>query len=78
MMMVLGEQDTLAWSPPARADAEAFCAEGIDVELVECAGLDHEDAALETLELQQAWVLDRLAGVPLSAPCALPGPTSCP
>ncbi|MCA9490397.1 MAG: hypothetical protein KC621_10750, partial [Myxococcales bacterium] len=78
VMIVLGEGDTLAWSPPARADAEAFCADGMDVELVECAGLDHEDAALSTLDAQAAFVADRLAGVPLTAPCVLPPPTSCP
>lgn len=78
VMMVLGEDDTLAWSPPARADAEAFCAQGMAIELVECSGLDHEDAALSTLDAQAAFIADRLAGVPMSAACTLPPPTSCP
>jgi hypothetical protein len=77
LLMVLAELDTLAWSPPARADAERACEEGRAVSLIECAGLDHEDAALETLLDQEAWLLARMAGEPLGDDCDLPAPRAC-
>lgn len=78
MMMVFGEDDTLAWSPPALADAAAFCDQGMAVEVVTCADLDHEDAALSTLDAQAQFIVDRLAGLPMSDPCVLPNLRSCP
>jgi hypothetical protein len=75
--VVLGEVDDLAWSPATRADLERFCDEGVSISLVECAGMDHEDAALATLLGDLVWIEDRLAGVPVDDACELPGPTVC-
>jgi hypothetical protein len=75
--VVLGETDDLAWSPATRADVERFCEEGASISLVECAGMDHEDAALATLLSDLDWIRDRLDGVPVDDACELPGPTPC-
>jgi pimeloyl-ACP methyl ester carboxylesterase len=77
ILMVLGEEDRLVPPGPPRADAGWLCDEGAAVELLECAGLDHEDAGLQTLDLQVDWVLARLAGEPLSSPCSLPPAQDC-
>jgi hypothetical protein len=77
MLMVLGAIDDLAWSPPAREDAGALCEQGYPLELVECVGLDHEDAAFATLEMQRAWLVDRIAGVPTGEACVLPPAEDC-
>lgn len=75
--VVLGEADDLAWSPATRADVQRFCDAGQQVSLVECAGMDHEDAALATILDDLDWLRDRLDGVPVTDACELPDPVTC-
>ena len=78
ILFPLGAEDNLVFSDIARSEAEALCDAGARIELVECAGLDHEDAAFSTVFEQEQWVKDRFAGLPALETCALPGPTECP
>lgn len=75
-LLVIGSEDTLAWAPPVRADAEALCAAGVPIELIECEGLGHVDAAVENLPLYLQWAEARLAGTPLRE-CELQPPSDC-
>jgi hypothetical protein len=50
----------------------------MNVSLLECTALDHEDAALDTLDQQAAWLVARLAGEPQTDACTLPPPEACP
>lgn len=77
VLVVLGELDELAYAPIARADATTLCDQGMEIELVECLGRDHEDAAIATLFRQEAWVQDRFAGVSMGPTCAFPPPEDC-
>ncbi|MEZ4321957.1 MAG: lipase family protein [Myxococcota bacterium] len=78
MLVILGEDDQLAWSDIARADAETLCAEGARIELLECAASDHEDAGIRTFFVQEAWAAERFAGRDITGSCELPGPAACP
>lgn len=75
-LVVTGEEDDLAWAPPARADAEALCAAGVEVEYHECAGLGHVDAAVENLPRIVDWMAARVQGEPVDA-CAFGEPIDC-
>lgn len=75
-LIVIGSEDTLAYAPPVRVDAEALCEEGVPIELIECEGLGHVDAAVENLPLYMTWAQDRIDGVPLTE-CDLQPPSTC-
>jgi acetyl esterase/lipase len=78
ILMPLGGEDDVVFSDIARDEAQALCDAGAQIALVECIGLDHEDAALSTVFQQEDWVLDRFAGVPVAEGCDLPLPVTCP
>jgi hypothetical protein len=75
-LMITGSADTLAWAPPVRADAETLCEQGVPVEYVECSGLGHVDAAVQTLPLMVEWADRQLAGDALTD-CVLHEPAPC-
>jgi hypothetical protein len=75
-LIVTGSEDTLAYSPPVRADAVALCEESVPIELIECQGLGHVSAAVETLPLYLPWAKERLDGVPLTE-CDIQEPSVC-
>lgn len=75
-LIVTGTEDDLAWPGPVRADAEALCAAGVPVELHECEGLGHVDAAVDNLGLLINWSRARVAGEPMTE-CVLNEPAVC-
>lgn len=77
VLMIVGEQDTLVVGEVERAHASVLCDAGYTIDYIECAGLDHVDTAYATFDEQLAWVKERLAGLPIPAPCAIDAPTSC-
>jgi dienelactone hydrolase len=77
VLMIVGEQDTLVVGEVERAHAGALCDAGYVVDYLECAGTDHVDTVLTTYDDQLAWVRDRLAGVPVDAPCEIGPPVAC-
>ncbi len=75
-LLITGGQDTLAWAPPVRADAERLCAEGVVVEYLECSNLGHVSAAIENLVQMVEWGNRRVSGEPLTE-CVLHAPQTC-
>jgi len=77
ILLIVGEADDLAWPEYVRQDAELFCSQGASVDFIECAGAGHEESGINTALRQEAWILDRLAGVESTESCTLPGPEPC-
>lgn len=78
ILFTLGGDDQLAFSQLARRDAEALCDQGVELSLLECTGVDHEDGGIFTIPQQEAWARARFAGEALTDSCELPQPVDCP
>lgn len=76
-LVVLGEADDLVSAEVVGADLELLCAQGMNIEHHECAGLDHVDAATTSLPYQLAWLEARLAGEAMTEACVLNAPEDC-
>ena len=78
VLAIYGEKDNLVVTPLQRAETEKLCAQGYDIEYVECAGLGHVDGGAASLPYALRWLQDRAAGKPLSAKtCVLTAPVDC-
>ncbi|MCB9766114.1 MAG: hypothetical protein H6739_40435 [Alphaproteobacteria bacterium] len=78
VLYVTAADDTVAWPALQHAEVDALCAEGYAVEHVACAETDHHGIADEGLPLMTGWLLDRMRGVPWTAPdCAVSAPVDC-
>jgi len=79
VLFVLGEDDTLVYSPVIRDDFDRLCGLGYRLEYLECAGAEHVEAAVWSMPEQVAWLEDRLAGVPLDpvTECHRTAPVTC-
>ncbi len=75
--MILAEDDDLAWAPPAREDITALCAQGYEIEHLECAGASHVDGAVDSLGQQLDFVARMFAGDALVASCEIQEPVVC-
>ncbi len=77
LVLVTGEEDDLAWTPPVRDAVGLYCDEGREVLYRECEGLGHVEAAVETLP----WQIETLSGLlsgALAGDCVLSAPEPCP
>lgn len=79
LLVVYGEEDHLIDTPTQAEDFDRLCGQGYRMELLECAGAGHADAALWSLPEQIAWIQDRLAGAPLdpARQCVRTAPIAC-
>lgn len=77
VFIVTAELDALVVAEPTRSDVPRLCADGYDINYMECAGAGHVDGALDSLPQQWAWLQDRIAGLPLQAPCEVPPAEAC-
>ena len=77
VLYVVSEQDDLVVAGPTRAAFLPLCEAGYTMEYLECAGANHAEGAVWSLQQQLAWVEDRLAGLELSDPCILHPASTC-
>jgi hypothetical protein len=80
VFIVTGEADSLVQAGPTRDSVPTLCAEGYQIQYMECAGAEHVEAAANTLLIQWAWLQARLAGEPLDGAetCVVSEPVACP
>jgi pimeloyl-ACP methyl ester carboxylesterase len=78
-LVVQGELDDLVPAFAERADVAALCADGYEIEYLECAGGGHSVADVQTVFYLLDWIDARLAGEPLPAErtCVVGAPVSC-
>jgi hypothetical protein len=77
VLLVTAEDDTLVPTAPTRAAIPALCDEGYTLEHLDCAGLDHGDAPVRTLQRQLAWIDARMRGEAVAAGCGVGVPVNC-
>lgn len=77
VLVVVAEEDTLVPAAPIRADVPVLCDMGYRIQYLECAGVGHVDGAVDSLPTQWAWILDRVAGLPLEESCVINPPEQC-
>jgi len=78
-LIILGQNDELVDSSVERASVDTLCAQGMSIELVECSGLTHTNAALESINIQMEWLFECLAD-PTNTPataCTQTPPVTC-
>jgi hypothetical protein len=77
MLVVVSGADDLVVPGPQRAAVPVLCAQGYDIEYVECAGAGHTEGAVQSIPLQFEWMRARLAGEPLATRCVPTEPIDC-
>lgn len=77
VLIVTAENDDLAWPEPVHADIPALCAQGYEIEHVQCAGADHVGGAVQSLDYQLTWAARAAAGEALDTDCAVSAPIDC-
>ena len=78
-LVIVGENDTLAYAGTERASVVKLCDEGQPLEYIECSGASHVTAAVDSLAYQWQWLSRRLEGQPWSdgGSCEVAAPLDC-
>jgi hypothetical protein len=79
ILFVLGSEDELVAASVEHQSFLTLCEQGCAMEFVECAGLTHTDAALQSINIQLEWLFNCLAD-PLAQPedaCQITEPQGC-
>ena len=79
VFITTAEEDELAIAAPVHEDIETLCEQGYQIHHRQCAGADHVDGAVDTLEEQWDWLQQRLNGAELDAEqiCVVQPARSC-
>ena len=77
VLLITGESDTLVPAAPVRAAIPALCDEGYTLQHIECAGLEHGEAPVMTLQDQIGWMDARMRGEPADEGCGVTSPVTC-
>ncbi len=77
ILTVYGEEDTLVRPDLMYDDFDGLCADGWQLDFLECADAPHGEATLWSLGEQIDWLRDRLDGVPQEEFCVRKQPTCC-
>lgn len=79
VLIVLGERDEMVWPPAQREAVRSLCEQGHRIEMVECAGQNHTNAALGSVQLQLEWMRACVAGevIPDERLCRIDPPVEC-
>jgi len=78
-LATFGENDNLVQTSVELAAMARYCAEGYEIEYLNCAGLNHVQAGVSTLHYMHKWTTARLAGEdwPGAAICSSQEPVDC-
>ena len=76
-LTVYGELDTLVVPAFQEADFAALCANGWQLQQLQCQGAPHAETTLWSLDEQVTWLRARLDGEPLDSTCVWSGPVCC-
>jgi acetyl esterase/lipase len=68
-LVVTGERDTLVDAQIERAGALALCAQGVQLQFIECADQDHGGAVVTSVNTMLQFLDDRMSGAPLADAC---------
>jgi len=71
LLVLAGDDDHSVALANIALGVEAACRLGLPIEYIHRAGLDHDPLMQNTIDLQLAWVRDRLADKPWQSTCAL-------
>ncbi len=77
VLLITAESDILVPSAPVRAAIPGLCDEGYTLEHIECAGLEHGEAPLMSLQDQIGWMDARMRGEPAGVGCGVSAPVTC-
>lgn len=77
ILTIYGELDTLVAPELQTEDSDRLCADGWQLERVQCEGADHVGGTLWALSEQLQWMEDRVAGLPVSGVCEALRSTCC-
>ncbi len=77
VLTVYGELDTLVVPALQEANYAELCADGWQLQQIQCQGAPHAETTLWSLNEQVAWLRDRLDGEPLQSSCVWNGPVCC-
>ena len=79
-LMIYSEDDELVWTDTQVDDFDRLCAQGYQLEYLECQDAGHTDGALWSLPYQLDFINARLAGEPIDedALCVRTPPVCCP
>jgi hypothetical protein len=79
VLVQLSEADDLVISDVVRPTIPELCAQGYDIEHLECAGAGHTEGAVSSIPYQLDWIRARLAGDPLdpASTCVIREPVDC-
>jgi dienelactone hydrolase len=79
VLAVFAEHDELIDTDTERADVARLCAQGYDIDVTVCAGLDHTEGGQSAMKPLLDWLAARAAGEPLDAEkvCVIPDPVEC-
>lgn len=79
VLFVLGSQDQIVDHETELGSFQTLCTQGYRMELVDCEGASHENAAVDSLPAQVTWVASCLAGqgIPEELSCVVTPPVTC-
>jgi len=79
VLFILAENDSLVDPDVGKQSFETLCQQGYAMQFIECTGLGHTEAALETVNLQIEWALACLDGgaIPPDELCKVQEPQTC-
>ena len=77
VLIVTSELDDLAQAAPVHDDIAPLCAEGYNIEHIQCAGASHVSGAVDSLPYQLEWLKARANGDEITGSCVAEAPRDC-
>jgi hypothetical protein len=77
VLIITSELDDLAQAAPVHDDIAPLCAEGYNIEHIQCAGASHVSGAVDSLPYQLEWLKARANGDETTGSCVAEAPRDC-
>ena len=77
VLIITSELDDLAQAAPVHDDIAPLCAEGYNIEHLQCAGASHVSGAVDSLSYQLEWLKARANGEEITGSCVAEAPRDC-
>jgi hypothetical protein len=77
VLIITSELDDLAQAAPVHDDIAPLCAEGYNIEHIQCAGASHVSGAVDSLPYQLEWLKARANGEETTGSCVASAPRDC-